>query len=29
MGSYYPRAAFCSIATLSTRGPDACLTNDP
>jgi len=29
MGSYYPRTAFCSLATLSTRGPDACLTNDP
>jgi hypothetical protein len=25
MGPYYPRAAFCSIATLAASGPPACL----
>jgi hypothetical protein len=26
MGPYYPRAGFCSLATLANRGPDACLS---
>ena len=25
MGPYYPRAAFCSLATLANSGPNACL----
>jgi hypothetical protein len=25
MGPYYPRAAFCLLATLANSGPNACL----
>jgi hypothetical protein len=25
MGSYYPRAAVCALATLTANGPQACL----
>jgi hypothetical protein len=28
MGPYYPRAAFCSLATLLNSGPNACLTSN-
>jgi hypothetical protein len=29
MGQYYPRAAFCSLATLAASGPTACLGAQP
>jgi hypothetical protein len=25
MGAYYPRVAFCSLATLAASGPTACM----
>ncbi len=27
MGPYYPRTGFCSLSTLATSGPDACLAD--
>ena len=29
MGPHYPRAAVCSLATLTSEGPRACLSGAP